>query len=182
MFRRAAVVGSFVAAAAIVLCGVWLPRARTLADEQVRIADLERQETMLRQRLERIQEYRSADGERRLEQARTAVPAEPAVGEFVADHAALATANGVQVLSVVPSRPTRSHESVEVQVALSLLGPRPSVVEHLRRLEEQPRLVNVSDISLTTEGDGRTSATATVRIFARSSGSDPSSNDAEQAE
>lgn len=177
MFRRAAIVGSFVAGAAIVLCGFWVPRARTLAGEQTRTAELQQQEALLRRRLERIEDYRSADGDRRLEHARSALPEEPEVGKFVADHAALASASGVQVLSVVPSPPTPSHDGVEVQLALSLLGPRPRVIEHLRRLEDQPRVVNVADISLTTEGDDRTSATTTVRIFARSAGSVASESD-----
>jgi hypothetical protein len=75
----------------------------------------------------------------------------------------------VDVLSVapVPLEKDDGSELDEVEVTMSVLGERARVVDYVQRLTELSRLTEVSDVTLTTEGDGRTSAEVAAVVYHR---------------
>ena len=158
----------------VVLLGVWTllwaPRSRDLADQEARVADLELQQQVLGRRVDRAQGFEEAGGVDALEAARAALPAEVDLGGFVTEHQEMAHLAGVDVLSVapVPLDQDGGSELAEVEVTMSVLGERSRVIDYVQRLTELSRLTEVRDVTLTTEGDGRTSAEVSAVVYHRS--------------
>jgi Tfp pilus assembly protein PilO len=157
----------------LVVAGVWMllwaPRSRQLADQEGRVAELETQQQMLVRRLDRALEFQQDDGTAALTAARAALPAEVDLGGFVTEHQEMARSVGVDVLSVapVPLDVDGGSGLGEVEVSMSVLGERARVVDYVQSLTELSRLTEVSDVTLTTEGDGRTSAEVTALVYHR---------------
>jgi Tfp pilus assembly protein PilO len=133
------------------------------------VAELQVQQQVLARRLDRAQEFEAAGGLDALEAARAALPVEVDLGGFVTEHQEMARAAGVDVLSVapVPLEKDDGSELDEVEVTMSVLGERARVVDYVQRLTELSRLTEVSDVTLTTEGDGRTSAEVAAVVYHR---------------
>jgi hypothetical protein len=67
----------------------------------------------------------------------------------------------------VPLDDEGGSELGEVEVSMSVLGEHARVINYVQHLGEMSRLTAVSDVTLTTEGDGRTSAEVTALVYHR---------------
>jgi Tfp pilus assembly protein PilO len=65
----------------------------------------------------------------------------------------------------IPLDDDDTSELGEVEVSMTVLGERARVVDYTRQLTELSRLTEVEDVTLTTEGDGRTSADVRVTVY-----------------
>jgi Tfp pilus assembly protein PilO len=148
---------------------LWAPRSQELADQEARVAELETQQQMLQRRVDRAQQFTEAGGAGALEAARAALPGDTDIGGFVTEHQEMARTTGVEVLSVapVPLDDEGGSELGEVEVSMSVLGEHARVIDYVQHLGEMSRLTAVSDVTLTTEGDGRTSAEVTALVYHR---------------
>jgi Tfp pilus assembly protein PilO len=146
---------------------LWSPRSQELADQQARVAELQNQQALLGRRVDRARAFAAEDRAAELDVARAALPPDPDLGGFVTEHQDMARDAGVEVMSVapIPLDDDDTSELGEVEVSMTVLGERARVVDYTRQLTELSRLTEVEDVTLTTEGDGRTSADVRVTVY-----------------
>jgi Tfp pilus assembly protein PilO len=149
---------------AIVLVLLWYflffaPTSSDLNDTRDEVATAERQQQELENSIRRLKELSAnqTQQEADLRTLRAAIPPTPDLGEFILQANEIASASGIEWLSISPSPPVASTGASNSTIAVSIQinGGFFQVLDYLNRLEDLDRLVIVDSTSLTGgEGGG----------------------------
>ena len=178
MNRRALLFGAIGAVLMILLWYflLWSPRQTEIQATQARTEAAEQQAANLEAEIQRLQE---AQRDEPLKQARraqlqAAAPDDPALGQFILDVNAAASASGIEFISISPSPPAAAEggglSSIGLNFAIS--GGYFQVLDFANRLTDLPRLVVIDSVSLTPAEGTRLAANLTGRMFTTATGID----------
>jgi len=144
------------------------PTSSDLNDTRDEVAIVESQNQELENTIRRLKELsrNAPQQEATLRTLRAAIPANPDLGEFILQANDIASAAGIDWLSIAPTPPTASPNGPQSTIALSIQvdGGFFQVLDYLNRLEDLERLVlidsvNVSAASAETSNSGDASGT-----------------------
>jgi Tfp pilus assembly protein PilO len=148
---------------AIVLVLLWYflffaPTSSDLNDTRDEVATAERQQQELENSIRRLKELSAnqTQQEADLRTLRAAIPPTPDLGAFILQANEIATASGIDWLSISPSPPAANTSGANSTIALSIQvdGGFFQVLDYLNRLEDLDRLVIVDDVSVSSGGEG----------------------------
>lgn len=157
---------------------LWSPRQAEITAAEERTAAAESQAASLEQEIQRLQ---AAQRDEPLKQARraelqAAAPDEPAIGQFILDANAAASASGIDFMTIsqTPPAPGAAGGLSTISLNFSVAGGYFQVLDFMNRLTDLPRLVVLDTVSLSPgQGGGRLSASLGGRIFTTAAGIDP---------
>lgn len=157
---------------------LWSPRQSEISAAEQRTAAAETQAATLEAEIQRLQ---AAQRDEPLKQARraelqAAVPDDPALGQFILDVNAAASASGIEFMTISQTPPAPSETGGPSTIALnfSVAGGYFQVLDFMNRLTDLPRLVVIDTVNLSPgEGGTRLSASLGSRIFTTATGIDP---------
>jgi Tfp pilus assembly protein PilO len=172
--RRSALFAIIGGAILIVLLWYFLffaPTSSDLNDTRDEVATAERQQQELENSIRRLKELSAnqTQQEADLRTLRAAIPPTPDLGEFILQANEIASASGIEWLSISPSPPVASTDASNSTIALSIQinGGFFQVLDYLNRMEDLDRLVIVDSTSMTGsegggEGESSTGGTGTT--------------------
>ena len=196
--NRRVILGA-VAAAVVVLLGwyllLWSPAAKSAKDAKARAATAEAQQQQLQSEISRLKEAQRNEpaNQAKLEALRTAIPDDPALGQFIIDVNDAANRSGILFMSISPSEPKAGTVAAagattgttgttvpgtrvsvvpvsapaEISVSLQLKGGYFQVLDFLNRLDAMPRLVVTDSINVSADQAGVLTVGLSSRIFVR---------------
>lgn len=179
MNRRALIFGVLGSVVMILLWYLllWSPRQSEIQAAEARTEAAESQASALEQEIQRLQ---AAQRDEPLKQARRAelqgaVPDDPALGQFILDVNAAASASGIEFMTIsqTPPAPPEGGGLSTIALNFSVAGGYFQVLDFMNRLTDLPRLVVIDSVSLSPgEGGARLTAALGSRIFTTAAGID----------
>jgi Tfp pilus assembly protein PilO len=188
-----------VAAAVLVLLGwyllLWSPASKDVKSAKARAAAAQAQQSQLQSEITRLKEAQQNEpaNQAKLETLRTAIPDDPALGQFIIDVNDAASRAGIVFVSIAPTEPrlptTTAASGVpattgtttpgvkvsgggpppaEITVALQVKGGYFQVLDFMNRLDALPRLVVTDTVNITADQTGVLTVGLSSRIFVRS--------------
>jgi Tfp pilus assembly protein PilO len=163
--KRGLLVG--IIAGAVVLVLLWYfvlfaPTQSDLKSTRAEVAATDNQNQELQNTIRRLKELsRNATQQAAtLRTLRAAIPANPDLGEFILQANDIASASGIEFLSIAPSPPvasTGSGPSTTIPVTIQIDGGFFEVLDYLNRLEDLERLMLVDSINVATSTESSSS-------------------------
>ena len=180
--KRGWIIG--IAAGGLVLILLWYfvlysPTSSDLSDTKNQVAEAQQHKQELENEVRQLKELsrNAPQQEADLRALNAAVPQNPDLGEFILQANNIATASGVDWLSISPSPPVANSNGPNSMIALSIQidGGFFQLLDYLNRLEDLDRLVIVDNVSISTGGSAGTGATGSTGATDQTSNStDPS--------
>ena len=160
--KRGVLIG--VIAGALVLILLWYfvlfsPTSSDLSTTRKQVADAQSQKQALENTIAQLKELsaNAAQQQASLRTLRAAIPPTPDLGEFILQANDIATASGIDWLSISPSAPTATvggGPTSTIALSMQVSGGFFQVLDYLNRLEEIERIVIVDTINVTAAGTG----------------------------
>lgn len=178
MNRRALIFGAIGSVLLVLLWYflLWSPRQEEIKVAQERTETAEQQAVTLEREIKRLQE---AQRDEPLKQARraelqAAAPDEPALGQFILDVNAAASASGIDFMTISQTPPTPSETGglSVIRLNFSIAGGYFQILDFMNRLTDMQRLVVIDSVSLSPGETGRLSASLGTRMFTTAAGID----------
>ena len=178
MNRRALIFGAIGSVLLVLLWYflLWSPRQEEIKVAQERTETAEQQAVTLEREIKRLQE---AQRDEPLKQARwaelqAAAPDEPALGQFILDVNAAASASGIDFMTISQTPPTPSEMGglSVIRLNFSIAGGYFQILDFMNRLTDMQRLVVIDSVSLSPGETGRLSASLGTRMFTTAAGID----------
>lgn len=157
--KRGAIIG--LAAGAVVLLVVWYfllfaPTSNDLSDTREKVSAAQHQTQELENTVRRLKELsrNAPQQEADLRALRAAIPPTPDLGEFILQANEIASASGIDWLSISPAPPVANTGSANSSIALAIQidGGFFQLLDYLNRLEDLDRLVILDAVSVSTGG------------------------------
>jgi Tfp pilus assembly protein PilO len=148
-----------IAAGAVVLVLLWYfllfaPTSSDLSETRDEVAEAQRQKQELENTVRRLKELsrNSVQQTADLQALRAAIPELPDLGEFILQANEIASASGIDWLSISPSPPVAGTRGPNSTIALSIQvnGGFFELLDYLNRLEDLERLVIIDAVSVST--------------------------------
>jgi Tfp pilus assembly protein PilO len=163
------------AAGAVVLILLWYfmlfsPTSGDLSDTRDQVSELDSQNQALENTIRQLEALsrNSVEQQAQLRTLRAAIPATPDLGEFILQANEIASAAGIDWLSIAPTPPAAgggSGPNATIALTIQIQGQFASVLDYLNRLEDLERLVVVDGINVATAGgEGATGADGTASV------------------
>lgn len=154
----------------IVLILLWYfvlfaPTSKDLNDTRDQVSGLDSQNQELENTIRRLKELsrNSVEQQAKLRTLSAAVPAQPDLGEFILQANDLASASGIDWLSIAPTPPAATGgggPTSTIPISIQVEGQFSTVLDYLNRLEGLERLVVVDTINVSaSEADSSTGST-----------------------
>jgi Tfp pilus assembly protein PilO len=176
--KRSLLIG--IVAGAVVLLLIWYfalfsPTSKDLSDTRAKVASTKSANAQLQDTVRRLKELsaNAAQQAATLQRLRAAVPQNPDLGQFILQANDLATAAGIDWLSIAPSPPTASAGAgpkSTIALSMQVSGGFFEVLDYLNRLEKLDRLVIVDTINVSSGGNSSAAGSTTVDTGAAASG------------
>jgi Tfp pilus assembly protein PilO len=169
-------------AGAVIFVVVWYlllfaPASSELSDTKDEVAAAEDQKQELEGQIARLKELSNNQTQQQadLNALRAAIPPTPDLGAFILQANEIASASGVDWLSISPSPPTATTTSANSSIAISMQieGGFFQLLDYLNRMEDMERLVIVDSVSISTGGEGESTAGGSGTTFDEGSGGAP---------
>jgi Tfp pilus assembly protein PilO len=180
--KRGMIIG--IAAGGVVLILLWYfvffsPTSSDLHDTRDQVSEAQHQKQELENTVRRLKELsrNAPQQEADLRALKAAVPDNPDLGEFILQANQIATASGVDWLSISPSPPVASTgggPNSTIALSIQVDGGFFQVLDYLNRLEDIDRLVILDSVSISTGGDSGSSSTGSSAGSTDTSGSSSS--------
>ena len=154
---------------------LWSPRQEEIQAAEARTEVAQSQASALELEIQRLQE---AQRDEPLKQARraelqAAAPDEPALGQFILDVNAAASASGIEFMTISQSPPAPSESGLStITLSFSIAGGYFQVLDFMNRLTDLPRLVVIDSVTLAPGELGRLTASLGTRMFTTAAGID----------
>ena len=176
---------------------LWSPTNSNLDTAKERAETARQRQAQLQSEITRLRAAQASEPQTRarLETLRTAIPDDPALGQFIIDVNDAATRAGIDFISIAPALPRAATATAvttttaasdttattvagttvtpvgtgpaEVAVQLQVTGGYFQVLDFLNRLDALPRLVVTDTLNMTADAAGRLTVGLTTRIFVR---------------
>lgn len=176
--KRGTIIG--IAAGGVVLILLWYfflfsPTSNDLNDTKSQVSAAQQQKQELENSIRQLKELsrNAPQQEADLRALRAAVPENPDLGEFVLQANDIATASGVDFLSISPSPPVASasgRPKSTIALSIQIDGGFFQLLDYLARLEHLDRLVILDSVSISTGAGGSTAGSGST---SGSSSTDP---------
>jgi Tfp pilus assembly protein PilO len=158
--KRAWLIGGAVGAVVLVLLWYFLlfsPTSSDLSSTRDDVAEVDSQNQELQNTIRRLKELsrNSVEQQAQLRALQAAIPNTPDLGEFILQANEIASAAGIDWLSIAPTPPAAtggSGPASTIAISIQIEGQFSSVLDYLNRLEDLERLVVVDTINLTVGG------------------------------
>ena len=160
--KRGVLIG--VIAGALVLILLWYfvlfsPTSSDLSTTRKQVADAQSQKQALENTIAQLKELsaNAAQQQASLRTLRAAIPPTPDLGAFILQANDIATASGIDWLSISPSAPTATvgaGPTSTISLSMQVSGGFFQVLDYLNRLEGIERIVIVDTINVTAAGTG----------------------------
>ena len=143
---------------------LFAPTGSDLSDTRDEVAEVEAQNQELQNTIRRLRELsrNSVQQQAKLRTLRAAVPAQPDLGEFILQANDIASAAGIDWLSISPNPPAAtggSGPASTIAFTMQIDGQFSAVLDYLNRLEDLERLVVIDTINVSAGGsEGATDA------------------------
>jgi Tfp pilus assembly protein PilO len=154
--RRGWIIG--IAVGAVVLVLLWYvvlfaPTSSDLNNTRDKVSEAERQSQELKNEIARLKELSANAPQQQadLRTLRAAIPATPDLGAFILQANNIASASGIQWLSISPTPPAASTgggANSTIRITMQVEGGFFQLLDYLNRLEDLDRLVIVDSISV----------------------------------
>jgi Tfp pilus assembly protein PilO len=154
----------FGAVGAVVLVLLWYfllfaPTSNDLSSTRDDVSEMDSQNQELQNTIRRLKELsrNSVEQQAQLRTLRAAIPTTPDLGEFILQANEVASAAGIDWLSIAPTPPSSSGgagPTSTIALTIQVDGQFSAVLDYLNRLEDLERLVVVDTINVTTGGGG----------------------------
>ena len=177
--KRGMIIG--IVAGGLVVVLLWYfflysPTSSDLNDTKSQVAAAQQQKQALENSIRQLKELsrNAPQQEADLRALRAAVPENPDLGEFVLQANEIATASGVDWLSISPSPPVASTSSgpkSTIALSIQIDGGFFQLLDYLARLEHLDRLVILDSVSVSTGGTGTGGSTGSTAGGGSTSGS-----------
>jgi Tfp pilus assembly protein PilO len=163
---------------------LFAPTSSDLNDTRDDVAAAESQKQELENAIRRLKELSAnqTQQEADLRTLRAAIPPTPDLGEFILQANEIASASGIDWLSISPSPPVASGANSTIALSIQVDGGFFQVLDYLNRMEDLDRLVIVDGVSISSgaenAGSGADSSSTGGSSTTFDSGSDSSSGGA----
>lgn len=182
--KRGTIIG--IVAGGLVVVLLWYfflysPTSSDLNDTKSQVSAAEQQKQELENSIRQLKELsrNAPQQEADLRALRAAVPENPDLGEFVLQANEIATASGVDFLSISPSPPvanTSSGPKSTIALSIQIDGGFFQLLDYLARLEHLDRLVILDSVSVSTGDTGTSGSTGSTGSTAGSGSTSGSSS------
>jgi type IV pilus assembly protein PilO len=159
---------------------LFAPTSNDLNDTRDEVSAAESQKQELENAIRRLKELSAnqTQQEADLRTLRAAIPPTPDLGEFILQANEIASASGIDWLSVSPSPPVASGANSTIALSIQIDGGFFQVLDYLNRMEDMDRLVIVDGVSVSSgaenAGGGTDSSSTGGSSTTFDSGSDSS--------
>jgi Tfp pilus assembly protein PilO len=165
--KRSVLIGCAVGAVVVVLVWYFLlfaPASKDLDDTRSQVSSAKSQNQELENEVRQLKELsrNSVEQQAKLRTLRAAIPSTPDLGEFILQANEIASASGIDWLSIAPTPPTASTgggPTSTIAISMQVQGQFSAVLDYLTRLEDLERLVVVDSVSVSAASAGATGAT-----------------------
>lgn len=150
------------AAGGVVLILLWYfllfsPTSSDLSSTRDDVSEMESQNQELQNTVRRLKALsrNSVEQQAQLRTLRAAIPSTPDLGEFILQANEIASAAGIDWLSIAPTPPAASGGSgpaSTIAISIQVEGQFSAVLDYLNRLEDLERLVVVDSLNVATGG------------------------------
>ena len=172
--RRITVVAILVALVLIVafVFLIWIPKGHQITSAQANLASLQNQDAQAKAEIATLLAFKAQlpTAKAELVRMQTAIPAYPDLAQFMLAIEKISNESGVTYISIAPAEPVPNAAPssgaspvtglADVAVSLSVKGGYFQVLDFLNRLDNLPRLVVTSSLSLSGSGVSSSSASA----------------------
>ncbi len=160
--KRGVLIGVIAGALVVILLWYFVlfsPTSSDLSDTREQVADEQSQKQALENTIARLKELsaNAAQQQASLRTLRAAIPPTPDLGAFILQANDIATASGIDWLSISPSAPTATvgaGPTSTISLSMQISGGFFQVLDYLNRLEGIERVVIVDTINVTAAGTG----------------------------
>jgi Tfp pilus assembly protein PilO len=166
--KRTTLIFGAVGAVVVVLLWYFLlfaPTSSDLSSTRDEVSEVDSQNQELQNTIRRLKELsrNSVEQQAQLRTLRAAIPSTPDLGEFILQANEIASAAGIDWLSIAPNPPAATGgagPTSTISLTIQVDGQFSAVLDYLNRLEDLERLVVVDGINVTTGGgaDGESGA------------------------
>jgi Tfp pilus assembly protein PilO len=138
------------------------PTSNDLDDTRKDVTAAESQKQELQNAIRRLKELSAnqTQQEADLRTLRAAIPPTPDLGEFILQANEIASASGIEWLSISPSPPTASGANSTIALSIQVNGGFFQVLDYLNRMEDLERLVIIDGVSISTGGAASSSSSS----------------------
>jgi Tfp pilus assembly protein PilO len=160
-----------VAVGAVVLVLLWYfilfaPTSSDLSSTRDDVSEIESQNQELQNTVRRLKELsrNSVEQQAQLRTLRAAIPSTPDLGEFILQANEIASAAGIDWLSIAPTPPAASGgagPTSTITLSIQVEGQFSAVLDYLNRLEDLERLVVVDGVNVSVGGGAEGASGAT---------------------
>jgi Tfp pilus assembly protein PilO len=154
--KRSVLIGCAVGAVVVILLWYFLlfaPASKDLDDTRDQVSSLQSQNQELENTIRQLKELsrNSVEQQAKLRTLRAAIPSTPDLGEFILQANEIASASGIDWLSIAPTPPaagTAGGPTSTIAISMQIQGQFSAVLDYLTRLEDLERLVVVDTVNL----------------------------------
>ncbi|MDA8209882.1 MAG: type 4a pilus biogenesis protein PilO [Actinomycetota bacterium] len=161
IFAVALLVGVVLIAAFVFL--IWIPKGREISSANAQLASLQSEQASTRAEVATLEAFKAQLPTAKAELARltTAIPAYPQLADFILMVNQISNESGISFLSISPAQPVPQAAQAAgagaplpatVSVGIQIKGGYFQVLDFLNRLDNLPRLVVTSTLSLSGTG------------------------------
>jgi Tfp pilus assembly protein PilO len=158
--KRTTLIAGAVGAVVLILLWYFLlfaPTSSDLSSTRDEVSEVDSQNQELQNTIRRLKELsrNSVEQQAQLRTLRAAIPSPPDLGEFILQANEIASAAGIDWLSIAPNPPVASGgagPTSTISLTIQVDGQFSAVLDYLNRLEDLERLVVVDSINVTTGG------------------------------
>ena len=158
--KRTTLIFGAVGAVVVILLWYFLlfaPTSSDLSSTRDDVSEIDSQNQELQNTIRRLKELsrNSVEQQAQLRTLRAAIPPTPDLGEFILQANEIASASGIDWLSIAPTPPAAtggSGPTSTIALSIQIEGQFSAVLDYLNRLEDLERLVVVDGVNVTTGG------------------------------
>jgi Tfp pilus assembly protein PilO len=159
------------------------PQQKKIHDAQKRRATAEQKQQELQTAINRLKAAQKNEPLQRaqLETLKTAIPDDPALGQFILDVNDRATASGIDFVSIAPALPTAGAVAAatpgatgvaapapaQISVSLQITGGYFQVIDFINRLADLPRILVLDTLNVASDNGGHLTVGIASRMFVR---------------
>jgi type IV pilus assembly protein PilO len=175
--KRSVLIGGAVGAVVVILLWYFLlfsPTSSDLKDTRDQVSGVQSENQELENTIRQLKALsrNSVEQQAKLRTLRAAIPSTPDLGEFILQANEIASASGIDWLSIAPTPPAASTgggPTSTIAISMQIQGQFSAVLDYLSRLEDLERLVVVDTVNVSasstegaTGGGGGTGSDASV--------------------
>jgi Tfp pilus assembly protein PilO len=162
--KRPVLIGCAVGAVVVILLWYFLlfsPTSSDLNDTRDQVSEVQTQNQELENTVRQLKELsrNSVEQQAQLRTLRAAIPSTPDLGEFILQANEIASAAGIDWLSIAPTPPAASTgggPTSTIAISMQIQGQFSAVLDYLSRLEDLDRLVVVDSVNVSAASAGDT--------------------------